>query len=231
MQLLGKTIASISTAAVLMFSSFTMAEVGPWELKEYEEDKNIQVFTRTVEGSPLDEFRGVTQIKTSVNSLVALFKDADAAPDWMYEVTEFKAIERMSENNNIYYLVNNAPWPVTDRDIYIQLELSADANGVVNTKITGHSDYKADREDHIRMLNLKSHWTFTPKADGMVEVVYQVHADPGGDLPSFLANTVMIETPLNSLDKMHDIIQDEKYQGKTFAFIEEAKAQQVAATE
>ncbi len=231
MQFLGKTIASVSTAAVLMFSSLTVAELGPWELEAQDEDKNIQIFTRTVGDSPLKEFKGVTQIKASVNDFVALLQDSEVATNWMHNVIEFDVMESPSETENVIYTVNKTPWPVTNRDAYIRSEMTADANGVVTSSITGAADYKEANDDYIRMPELKGAWVFTPKADGMVEVVYQVHANPGGSLPNWLVNAIVVETPMNTLSNLHNIIQDEKYQGQSFAFIEQAKTQQAAITE
>ena len=61
-----------------------------------------------------------------------------------------------------------------------------------------------------------------------------VHADPGGSLPNWLVNSIVIETPLETLMSMHAKIHDQKYQGQSYAFMNEegqkAVVEAVAAT-
>ncbi len=222
---------SMTAATSMLAVSLTWADVGPWELEAQDEDKDISVFTRTVEGSPLKEFKGVTHIKSEVSTFVALLRDSDVATDWMHNVIEFNVMESPSDTENVVYTVNKTPWPVTNRDAYIRSSMTANADGSVVSSITAEPEYKEGNDDYIRMPELKGSWTFTPQAEGVVEVVYQVHANPGGSLPDWLVNNIVVETPMNTLTNLHEIIQDEKYQGKTFAFIEQATAPQVVVEE
>ncbi len=213
---------SIVAASTMLFVSLSSADVGPWELAAQDEDKDIQIFTRTVEGSVLKEFKGVTRIKAPVSAFVALLKDSEAATEWMHNIAEYKVMET-TEGGKIVYTVNNTPWPVTNRDNYSRSVTTADADGTVKTMITGVPDYQAVNEDYIRMPALNGSWTFSPKEEGMTEVTYQMHADPGGSLPTFLINAIVVKTPKNTLANLHDIVLEEKYQGQTFDFIEKAK--------
>ncbi len=223
---------SVSAASALLLATISWADVGPWELQAQNEDKDIKVFTRTVGDSPLKEFKGVTHIKSDTSAFVALLSDSQASTSWMHNVVEFEVVESPSETENVVYTVNKTPWPVTNRDAYIRSIMTADANGVVISALSAEPEFKAASDDYIRMPKLLGSWKFTPQAEGMVEVVYQIHANPGGSLPDWLVNAIVVETPLNTLENLHDIIQDEKYQGQTYAFIEQAKmAEQPAAQE
>ena len=213
---------TISAAAAVCVSFSVMADVGPWELEAQDEDKGIQVYTRTVGESPLKEFKGVTEIKADVNAFVALLKDDSVATKWMHNVIEFNVIDSPSDTENLVHTINHAPWPVTNRDAYIRSIMSADKNGVVISALKAEPEYAEQNEDYIRMPALVGAWTFTPKEDGLVEVVYQVHANPGGSLPDWLVNSIVVETPMETLSNLQEIITDEKYQNQTFAFITEA---------
>ena len=54
---------------------------------------------------------------------------------------------------------------------------------------------------------VEGRWTMTPKADGMVEVVYEAHTDPGGSVPSWLSNKFVVEAPFNTLKGMREKAQ------------------------
>jgi hypothetical protein len=215
-----------ATAAVCV-SLTSMAEVGPWELEAHDEDKDIKVFTRAVGDSPLREFKGVTNIKSDVNAFVALLKDDTAATNWMHDVVEFKLVDSPSDVESLVYTVNHTPWPVTNRDAYVRSIMTADTNGGVVSTITAEPDFAEMNEDYIRMPEIVGLWSFTPKAEGVVEVVYQVHANPGGSLPDWLVNAIVVETPMETLSNLQDIITEEKYQNQSFAFIESAMMKNV----
>ncbi|NVK36393.1 MAG: START domain-containing protein [Gammaproteobacteria bacterium] len=210
--------------ALSVLSPWSLAEVSPWELEAHDEDLDIKVFTREVEGSELKEFKGVTHIKADVNAFVALLKDDPEATSWMHNVIVFDVKERISDVENVIYTVNEAPWPVTNRDTYIRSFFSADENGVVTSSIKAEPDYAEVNEDYVRMPSIEGAWTFAPQAEGMVEVTYQVHANPGGSLPDWLVNSIVVETPMETLTNLHTKVLDEKYQNQTYAFIENAKA-------
>ncbi len=214
---------SITAAAAVSLSMASMADVGPWELEAHDKDKDIKVFTRTVGESPLKEFKGVTNIKADVNAFVALLKDPDVATEWMHNVVEFNVIESPSDTENVVYTVNHTPWPVTNRDAYIRSVMSANASGVVTSTIKAEPEFAELNDDYIRMPQILGAWTFSPKEEGMVEVTYQVHANPGGSLPDWLVNAIVVETPLETLSNLQEVITNEKYQNQTFAFIEQAK--------
>jgi hypothetical protein len=213
---------TITVGALVCLAIPSLAEVGPWQLEAQDEDKDIQVFTRTVGDSPLKEFKGVTHIKSDVSAFVALLQDQESATTWLHNVIEYTIIDAPSSTESLIYTVNKTPWPVTDRDAYIRSVFSADKMGAVTSTITGESDFAEDSEDFVRMPELLGAWKFTPMQDGMVEVIYQVHANPGGSLPDWLVNSIVVETPMETLANLHEVITDEKYQKQTFAFIQDA---------
>ncbi|MGR6874256.1 START domain-containing protein [Pseudomonas sp. HK3] len=218
-----KRLTILASAALLSLSQLSIADVSPWQLEAHDEDKDIKVFTREVEGSELKEFKGVTHIKADVNAFVALLKDDPQATSWMHNVIVFDVKDRINDEETVIYTVNEAPWPVTNRDVYIRSVMTADAHGVVTSSIKAESDYGDINEDYVRMPNVNGQWVFTPQAEGIVEVVYQAHANPGGSLPDWLVNSIVVETPMETLTNLHEKIQEEQYQNKTYAFIENAQ--------
>jgi hypothetical protein len=47
-------------------------------------------------------------------------------------------------------------------------------------------------------------WKFTPKGADQIEVTYQVHTEPGGDVPSWLANKFVVDAPFNTLKALRE---------------------------
>ncbi|EAT13162.1 START domain-containing protein [Bermanella marisrubri] len=201
----------------------TSSSVSEWDLEADNEDLAIEVFTRSVGDSPLKEFKGVTFIKAPVTAFVALLEDTKRATQWMHNVIQFDMVEEISDTEKVVYTVNETPWPVTDRDVYVHSSFVADSKGAVTSHLRAQGGHTKN-DDFVRMPSIQGKWEFTPQDDGMTKVVYQVHADPGGSLPDWLVNAIVVDTPLNTLENLHEVIHDEQYQDKEYDFINKAIA-------
>lgn len=219
----------LAGSALVLSSVAALAQPGEWHLEKDDAKKDIQVFTREIPGSELKEFRGVTHIKAPVSAFVALLKDPAQATSWMHNVKKFEVMETRSDLENVVYTVNDTPWPVTNRDVYIRSVFSQDPSTfAVTVSLTGLADYKPKNSDFVRMPALTGAWTFTPQQNGVVEVSYQVHANPGGSLPNWLVNAIVVDTPYNTLNNLQKKVDNEKYLTASFSYIKEPNVSQVA---
>ncbi|WP_430462111.1 START domain-containing protein [Thalassolituus sp. LLYu03] len=188
----------------LLFPAFcAVALDSDWELAKEDKDAAIRVYTRPVSGSDLREFRGELLVKARLASLVALVEDAREAPKWLHLCKAMELIEQRSPLERVNYMVSDAPWPVTDRDSVFVSELSQDSQTrTVTIRMTGAPGLFPKNDDYIRIPQMAGMWQFVPQADGQVLVVYQVHAEPGGGIPSWLSNSVVVDNPYYSLRNM-----------------------------
>lgn len=67
-------------------------------------------------------------------------------------------------------------------------------------------DYLPAVEGYVRVTRVDGFWQFTP-LDDKTEVTYQVHMDPGGSVPSWLANKFVVEAPFNTLRALRERAQ------------------------
>jgi hypothetical protein len=191
-----------------------------WSLEETSD--GVQVFTKEVAGSPLKAFRGVTQVKTTLSALVALLEDTEAAPLWLYETRLVKRVASLGAKKQIRYSVNDAPFPVSDRDLYFESNIEQlPETGVVLVHLKGIPDYKAPEKEYVRISSFEGEWRFEPLLQGIIKVTYQAHANPGGQLPSWLINSIVVDTPLNTLKGLVSLVQAPKYQQARVEWIQE----------
>jgi ribosome-associated toxin RatA of RatAB toxin-antitoxin module len=188
---------------------------GTWKLVR--DKQGIQVYTRTVKGSDFKAFKGVTVVKTSLASLVALVTDVEAAPQWLANCTTSKVLERINARETISYSFSKSPtWPVKNRDVVTHNVLSMDeTTSVVTLKQTGKPDHIPEKKKVVRVKKIQCVWQFTPKKDGAVEVTYESLSDPGGGIPDWLVNSSIVSQPYQTLQKMRKAVMKEKYQKAT----------------
>lgn len=203
----------ISLLLAALFTLPVQAKTSAWALKQEEEDINLKIYTRQVEGSSLEEFKGEMLVKTELSAAAALLLDSQAAPQWMHQCERFDIEEQVDELSAVVYFINGAPWPVSDRDAVILTVMSQNPETLVlRADISTVKDLIPESDDYVRIPHMTGFWQFEPKDDGMVLITYQVHVDPGGSLPNWLANSVVVETPYYTMSNMVDMLKSEKYQ-------------------
>jgi len=205
---------------VLSFSTHAVSGSSDWELEKEEEGIKLKIYTREVSGSSLKEFKGEMIVETTLTTLAALLLDSKAAPEWMHQCEKFEIIERTSPKQALIYFINGAPWPISDRDAVVSSTMSQDPETLVlQVDVEAVTGRLPKNDDYVRIPHMSGFWSFIPLSEGKVKVVYQVHADPGGSLPSWLANSVVVDTPYNTMSNMLKMLTLEKYQLAEIPFI------------
>lgn len=205
---------------VLSFFTQAAAASSDWELEKVEEDYQLEIYTREIGNSDLKEFKGEMIVDEKLSSLVALLVDDEAAPEWMNQCEKFEILERSENHHQVIYFVNGAPWPVSDRDAVISSDLKQDPKTLaVRIDLKALTGYLPKDDDFVRIPRMVGFWEFIPQTSGKVLVRYQIHAEPGGSLPAWLANSVVVDTPYNTMTNMLDMLKREKYKTAEFSFI------------
>jgi hypothetical protein len=132
----------------------------------------------------------------------------------------------ISETESYVHIVNSLPLPLYDRDVIVHSRITQDARTLQLTfRGSGVADIAPRDERYVRMPVVESSWTFTPLADGMVEVVFQGHGDPGGSLSSVLlawfVRLSISEAPHKTMLNMKQLVSRPEYQAARYSFIRE----------
>lgn len=197
------------TILSLALSSFTLDEAA-WTLEKNE--NGISVYTRAYPNSSYKEFKAVMTVQASLSSLVALKNDFESYPQWYYECPEAKTLKVISSKEGIGYVTKKLPWPFDGRDMVVHYWVSQDMKDKsVTIKNVADPKYIPVKEEWVRVYLLNGFWKFTPKGNGMVEIVYQLHVEPNGSIPSWLANSTVVDSPFNTFVKMKEMIKLPKY--------------------
>jgi hypothetical protein len=195
---------------------------GPSEFSLDKDKNGVKVYTRKIEGSSLKEFKGVTAIKTSLTSLVALMDDTDALPRWLHNCGAARLVQKINERERITYTTVKAPWPVSDRDTVSYSKIVQDPKSkIITIYLKGMPDRYPVQSGKVRVPSLKGFWQFIPNKNGYVTVIYQLHSEPGGAIPDALANSTATDIPYHTLLNMHKIVKEEKYQSAKLPQVKE----------
>ncbi len=199
---------------------FLLTAGDKWELKK--DKDNIAVYTRKNINSDFKELKCVTTVKSSLSSIVKILTDYDHYPDWVYHCPTARLVKKINDKDLYYYYVIEAPWPVDDRDMAAHMKISQENK----TKVVSVTADIADgivpvNKDMVRVTQFHSVYTLTPKKNGMVEIDLEMGTEPGGNVPAWLINSVIVKGPFNTQLIMNRLLQSSTYKTARLSFITE----------
>lgn len=214
---LALTCVLISGSVCAEVDAIALSQSLDWEQKL--DRDGIQVFTAEVPSSPHRAVRSTMQIETPLAELVALVLDLDACPRWAALCKESYVMEQQSDTEFVAYTYNDLPWPVKDRDAVTRVRWSFNpetGQAYMQADITERDD--ATTKKALRLTTGVTSWTFTPNEQGtMVENF--AHIDPGGGMPAWVTNMLLVESPFDTLDAMRKLVAEGGYKATQVSFI------------
>ncbi len=170
-----------------------------WERIRHE--RGVRVWRRDSEGDALVSFRGKTLVQASLAKVLAVISGSDRLCEWRSNCVRAFRIDRLGEARQVVYYRVGSPVPfVKDRDAVVDARCEGDGHGGVRCPFreTKHARDPAPK-DAIRMPRISGYWQVDPRGDGTCEVTYELSADPGGAIPTWLYNLASRKLPYRAL--------------------------------
>ena len=175
----------------------------------------IEVSTRAVPGSDLDEFIGTTVIEAPVNVIEAVIDDVPAAPQWMVDCREARIIRKIDENSHVVLNVTKTPWPVWDRETLLLSTKQKDAKKrtVIFAFHSINDPAVPVGKKNVRIPSVEGQWVLNPVDEGYTKVTYTVKSNPGGSIPKFISYRTSWNIPYRTLLGLKKMVKKDKYKG------------------
>ena len=186
---------------VAMVCGLSVLMVGAAHAEDWKVAKNedgIKVSLSEVPGSQYKAYQGVTTIKAPMAKVLGLQEDTVAACAWIHECKSQKLLKHEGDQSWTYTQFNT-PWPVTPRDSVLLVTTVKGGDGSLTRSLKGVPTYVPEEKGFVRVAQVEGFWKMVPKGDNLTEVTYQVHTEPGGSVPSWLANKFVVDAPFNTL--------------------------------
>ena len=193
--------AVLLTTAVLAVAPMAFAATGRPDWEEKINRNGILVWTRPVEGYPVDSYRARADIHVSIDELFDYLTDLSAFPD---KVQGFQEMEILRQDGNIqeYYIVVGAPL-ARDRDNVIRMVTrSPDNDGIARIEQRAISTARPERRRTIRVTSYHETWELVKLDDNRTRATLEVRFDPGGHVPESILNWLLAQGPYETLDTL-----------------------------
>ncbi len=175
--------------------------------------EGIKVYSRTMSGSTIEEFKGVGVINARIEVIGELLRDVPANKNWMKDCLGSKVIEQINRNNMIIHYLIDTPWPVENRDVVFMSETKVDfKQGKVVSQLKAIQDKRVPPQSgYTRITNMQAGFILEYVDREHTRVTYSVKVDPAGSIPSFLSNYANQEIPFETLRGMKRMVTQKKY--------------------
>jgi hypothetical protein len=174
------------------------------------EKDGIKIYTRVEDGKSLKSYRGVTDINAPAEKIFGLMGDIKNTDWWDKNITQIKVLLYEKYKRAQYYLVYNSPWPVTDRDLCVDVTIKTDpVTGEHKINAIALNGVIPERKNMVRIIDYQQTWTIIPADKEMTHVVLEGFIDPAGIIPNWISNKLIIESPINAIRCLREHIGKE----------------------
>jgi len=160
------------------------------------EKEGIKIYTRKEAGKPLRFYKGVTDINAPAEKIFALMEDVYNTDWWDKNLTQIKVLLYEKYKRAQYYLVYDLPWPVTDRDLCVDVTITIDpVTGERKITAVSLNEVIPEYNDMVRIKDYRQTWTIIPAGKEMTHVILEGFVDPAGSIPGWISNMLIIDSP------------------------------------
>jgi hypothetical protein len=178
-----------------------------WQL--IEDDEGIKVWSLAIPGRDLPGFRGIVTIDATVEEVMKFVIDTDQHTQWMYNCDESRIVKRYDDAHGILYNRINAPWPVYDRDVLLDIAYRYTPQRTAVTFRFRNTDEFEMPVPHrvVRIPRLEGFFRIWQETPTKTNVLYQVEVDIGGDVPDRSARRYARNLPFETLEKLREKLE------------------------
>jgi hypothetical protein len=170
-----------------------------WDFKK--EKDGIKIYTRKESGKSLKSYKGVTDIHAPAEKVFALIEDVNHTDWWDKNLNQIKVLLYEKYKRAQYYLVYDLPWPVTDRDLYVDVTVTIDPlTGVSRITAVPLPGVIPEHKEMVRIKEYRQTWTVTPAGKELAHVELEGFVDPAGSIPDWISNMIIVDSPFKIIE-------------------------------
>ncbi|MBN2173190.1 MAG: START domain-containing protein [Bacteroidales bacterium] len=213
-----KRIYTLIFASYLLLS-YSYAQEEIWELKK--EDEGIKVYLMDIEGSNTKAYKAEALVESKLSAIVAVLKDVQNHDRLFTDNIENELLET-SDTFQVYYAVTDIPWPLADRDGVYSYRFRQDYYSKdVKVIIQSEPGFVPEKKGLVRVEKAEGYWLLEPVDYNKVLVTFQMHAESGGNIPSWLVNMFLVDSPMKYIKNLRERVTLDRYKSQKFGFLVE----------
>jgi hypothetical protein len=193
---------------VLITASVLSLAQEKWQLIKNED--GIKVYTRRLDNEKFKEVRADFELNASEDQLIALLQNISHHKEWSYGTKKAYLISKTNRDTLIYYSEVSLPWPLSNRDLVIELSFKKDTlNKTLFIQAKSIPGILPEKPNLVRVPFSLALWNVRVMPNKLLKIQYTFSTNPGGTLPAWLVNFAASVGPYNSFEKLKELIGKE----------------------
>ncbi len=197
----------LPTRIPVLLSLFLMISLHVYSQIAWAIDKDkegVKVYTRVEEHSEFKSFKAVMTVAASMDEILKILKDADGYSKW-YGFTKTSRLLKQEKNVQYNYVETIFPWPYKNRDMVYRMSWDTINEGAIRIALQGVPDYIGVKGGIVRMKKAVG-YILLQHSQGITEVIYEFHSEPGDNVPPWLANNSIAELPFKTFSGLKKML-------------------------
>jgi hypothetical protein len=189
-------------ALVLSFPAVTQT----WSFVK--EKDGIKIYTCKEAGKSLKSYKGITDIQAPAEKVFAMIEDVYHTEWWDKNLNQIKVLKYEKFKMAQYYLIYDLPWPVTDRDLCVDVTSCFDPVKGEGTVTAGPlPGIIPESKEMVRIKDYHQTWTVKSAGKESSHVVLVGFVDPAGSIPDWVSNMVIVNSPIKAISAIKLILE------------------------
>jgi hypothetical protein len=172
-----------------------------WKLDK--DQDGIRIYSASVPNLVFKAIKVETDVKGDYTKLISILTNVPRMSEWVYNARNCKLLQLYSKHDFVYYSETAMPWPLSNRDVIIRLQVNTDSlPRFVTITGTGEPTRLPQKPGLVRVVYYKARWKLTMPEINTLRIEYTVEVDPGGSLPGWIANMFGEKGPFETFTRL-----------------------------
>ncbi len=171
----------------------------------------FELYQREVADSGYDRYRVETVVEEPIERVIQAIQIRNVDDRYLDDGLTRNVVHRAGGGDALTYFTMQLPF-IKDRDVTLRTKRGFDEEIRIyrDEWWTANEEAPPLRKGYVRMAKSEGFWEVTPAGENRTHVVYESHADPGGRVPSWIANPMLGDQAIDQIVTLHRILDDNR---------------------
>jgi hypothetical protein len=191
---------------LVMLMGLPVAATPQWQL--IKEDRGIKVYTAPAGRADFKSIKAVAVFEGTVEKFQAILLDVGRQPAWVYGTRQAYLVKKVSNQEILYYVETQLPWPAANRDAVIRMKIKGNpATNTLTVSSVGEPQALPRQEKKVRVPHFAAQWEIKGLSKNRISITYLLELDPGGRLPPWMVNLFISKGPYETFRNLAGLLK------------------------
>jgi hypothetical protein len=198
----------IKITCFVLCVGFATCVAGQYKWKLSKEKDGIKVYQSELQHSSYKAIKVECTLPGNYDKLIAVLNNVSGQKDWVYHNKTSYMIKKVNPYEFYYYTEASLPWPMSNRDAIVHLTMDRDSlNRFLKIMSVSVPDYISEQSGKVRVTRSTISWNVTMPTANTIKIIYVFEAEPGGNIPAWVANAFVDKGPYETFKNLGEILK------------------------